>query len=631
MIQPYGWAGKVLWVDLTDRKVTQIPTSDFEPEKYIGGVGLNSRIFWELGCPKVDAFHPDNPVIISNGPLAGASGPFSRATASSIAPQAYPKQLFTYSGCGGKFPSELKYAGYDAVVVVGKSDSPVYVSVLDGEAEIRDAKDLWGLDTFATQQALMNDHPQACAHVIGPAGENLSPTAVIMTETTGAAGNGGYGAVMGSKNLKAIVVRGTGSLRIADPDAFTAVIRERKDAGEWIAPRNVAWGRTANCNAYLGKELKDRHSVRLTGCYGCFYQCHGVFDIPGIGKGAQMCADCWYGYFCPESVDGMWEANILSQKLGINNFELLGIMGFLVSTIRKGILKREDVGLSEIPAIDRRDEPENGPPEVHHAFLNEFLTGIANGTSLFSKGLSWAAESLGPEALQESYKTNPAWGNMKHHIVGVGEALHYATDNRDPFNSCQDYNRFGGNGIGNNKEIADWFGIPGGYLKKEYGGEDEMVYDGIEEETIWIQHHQSVKNALHICELSSCPGQFFHPPDMDIRIFESRLLSAATGIDYDVDGLWDAGERIYNLRRAVMVLREDRQRDEDTLAPVWYEKLVSGGPPEPIDREKWEAVKDRFYERRGWSVDNGWPTRVNLESLGMKNIADGLETAGKLG
>ncbi len=80
-----------------------------------------------------------------------------------------------------------------------------------------------------------------------------------------------------------------------------------------------------------------------------------------------------------------------------------------------------------------------------------------------------------------------------------------------------------------------------------------------------------------------------------------------------------------------MVLREDRQRDEDTLAPVWYEKLVSGGPPEPIDREKWEAVKDRFYERRGWSVDNGWPTRVNLESLGMKNIADGLETAGKLG
>jgi len=626
-----GWAGKVLWVDLTERQIRDVPTSDFEIEKYIGGVGLNSRIFWELGCPKVDAFHPDNPLIISNGPLAGTSGPFSRATISSIAPQAYPKQLFTYSGCGGKFPSELKYAGYDAIVVVGKADAPVYLSVQDGDAEIRDAGHLWGLDTFATQTALMTDHPQACAHVTGPAGENLSATAVVMTETSGAAGNGGYGAVMGSKHLKAMVVRGTGSIKLGDPGAFMDVIRGRKDAGEWVAPRNIAWGRTANCNAYLAKELAERHRVKLTGCYGCFYQCHGVFDIPGIGKGAQMCADCWYGYFCPESVDGMWEANVLSQKLGINNFELLGGLGMLISCIRKGILKREDVGLTHIPAIDRRDEPENGPPEVHHAFLEEFLYGIANGTSPLSKGLSYAAEALGPEVMAECFKTNPAWGNMKHHIVGVGEALHYATDNRDPFNSCQDYNRGGGNGIGNNKEIADWFGIPGGYLKNEQGGENEMVYEDIEKETIWIQHNQSLKNALHICELASCPGQYFNPPDMDIQIFGSRLLSAATGLDYDVAKYWEAGERIYNMRRAVMVHREDRHRDEDSLAPVWYEDLVPGGPPEPIDRSKWETVKDHFYERRGWSLDRGWPKREKLESLGMKNIADGLEDAGKLG
>jgi len=344
-----------------------------------------------------------------------------------------------------------------------------------------------------------------------------------------------------------------------------------------------------------------------------------------------MCADCWYGYFCPESVDGMWEANVLSQKLGINNFELLGIMSLLVSTIGKGILKREDVGLSEIPAIDRRSEPENGPPEVHHAFLEELLHGVANGTSPFSKGLSYAAEMLGPEVMAECYRINPAWGNMKHHIVGVGEALHWAMDNRDPMPSCQDYNRGGGNGIGNNKEIADWFGIPGGYLKKEQGGENEMVYDGIEEETIWIQHNQSLKNALHICELASCPGQYFHPPEMDIQIFGSRLLSATTGTDYDVAKYWEAGERIYNLRRAVMVLRENRRREDDMLAPIWYDKLVPGGPPEPIDREKWETVKDHFYQRRGWSVDKGWPTRAKLEALGMKDIADTLESAGKLG
>lgn len=293
MTQSYGWAGKVLWVDLTDRKITNVPTSDFELEKYIGGVGLNGKIFWELGCPTVDALHPDNPLILSNGPLAGASGPFSRATISAIAPQGYPDELFSYSGCGGRFPAELKYSGYDGIVIVGKADTHVYLSIRDGDAEIRDAGALWGLDTFETQQALMKDHPRASAHVIGPAGENLSPTAIIITETSGAAGNGGYGAVMGSKNLKAIVTEGTGRLKMADPDAFARIIEERKAAGEWVAGPNIAWGRTPNCGPYLGKALRDRHMVKLTGCYGCPFQCHGVFDIPGIGKGSQMCADSW--------------------------------------------------------------------------------------------------------------------------------------------------------------------------------------------------------------------------------------------------------------------------------------------------------------------------------------------------
>ena len=144
----FGWAGKILWVDLTKRKVTTVSTYDFEPEKYIGGVGLNCRIFWELGAPKVDAFHPDNPLLISVGPLTGAPGPFSCAEICGIAPQSYPQELFAYSGMGGKFPTELKYAGYDGIVALGKSEDPVYLSIDNESAEIQDAKHLWGLDTF---------------------------------------------------------------------------------------------------------------------------------------------------------------------------------------------------------------------------------------------------------------------------------------------------------------------------------------------------------------------------------------------------------------------------------------------------------------------------------------------------
>jgi aldehyde:ferredoxin oxidoreductase len=281
--------------------------------------------------------------------------------------------------------------------------------------------------------------------------------------------------------------------------------------------------------------------------------------------------------------------------------------------------------------IDRRSEPEFGDQEAHHAFLEELLGGIVEGTSPFSKGLARAAEQLGRKAVEEYDKICPAWGNVKHHIKGVGEALHWATDNRDPMNSCQDYVRGPGMGFGNNTEIADWFGVPGGYLAAAKGEKDQNIYQEIERETIWVQHHQSLKNSLLLCELASPPGQHFHPPEMDIRIFESRLLSAVTGLDVDVDALWETGERIYNLRRAVMVLRENRHRDDDTLATVWFEQVISGGLSEPLDMEKWEALKDSFYKLRGWNVNTGRPARGRLEALGMKDVADKLESAGKLG
>ena len=258
MTNSYGWTGQTLWVDLSGRKITKVPTSDFEPEKFIGGLGLNSKIFWELGCPKVEAFHPDNPLIFSIGPLTGASGPFTRATVCSIQPQSYPKELFAYSGFGGKFPAELRYAGYDAIVIVGQADKPVYLSIHDGDVGIRDADSLWGLDTFETQKVLMGRHPGVSALAIGPAGENLSRIAIIINETSGAAGQGGYGAVMGSKNLKAIVTKGTGTLKIARPKAFMELISQRKAAGDWVAGPQMEWGRYAICGEHIREEMKEK-------------------------------------------------------------------------------------------------------------------------------------------------------------------------------------------------------------------------------------------------------------------------------------------------------------------------------------------------------------------------------------
>ena len=628
----------MLWVDLTSGKITKVPTSDFEPEKFIGGVGLNSKIFWELGCPKVEALHPDSPLILSVGPLTGASGPFTRATMCTIAPQCYPKELFTYSGFGGKFPSELKYAGYDGMVIVGKADKPVYLSIHDEEVQIQDAGSLWGLDAFETQKVLAGSHanPRASVLTIGPAGENLSRIAIIINETSGAAGQGGYGAVMGSKNLKAIVTRGTGTLKIARPDDFMELIRHRKEAGEWVAGQSQTWARYPLFMEAVREEMEKKYLKKFAGCYACPFQCHGFYDIPDIGGGAQMCVDAWYGWYNGDSVKGMWEGNLLSQKLGINNFELQGLMMFLHRAMEAGAVKKEDTGLSSIPMIDRPLEPEFGGEKAHHEFLEELLGGIADGTSPFAQGTARAAEQFGQSAVDMYDCIFPAWGNMSHHIRGVAEALHWATDTRDPFNSCHDYT----NVFGKDPEVADWFGVPGGYLAGESEGKHQNIYQGAERETVWVQNHQCLKNSLPICEFASMPDLFFHPPEMDIRIFESKLLSATTGVDMNVEKLWEAGERILSLRRAIMVLRENRHRDDDTIGHVWFERkndllahpdgyieCLSG----PLNEELWEALKGRYYRLRGWSDTNGRPARAKLEELGMKAVADKLQSAGKLG
>jgi len=622
MAKSYGWTGKILWVDLTDRKITKVPTSDFEPEKFLGGVGLNTKIFWELGSPEVAAFHPDNPLLISIGPLTGAIGPFNRAEVGGIAPQAYPQELFSYSGFGGKFPSELKYAGYDGIVILGKADKPVYLSVNDDDVEIKDADHLWGLDTFETQKTLREDHPKASVLTMGPAGENLSRIAIILNETANAAGQGGYGAVMGSKKLKAILLKGTGTLKMANPDEFMDLIAARKARRELEAGPDQTWGRYPQASPSMVREMAGRHLKKFSGCHGCTFQCNGFYSVPGVGKGGQMCVESWYASFSGGSSEGMWEGNILSQKLGINNYDLLGSMDFILDGLIRRVFTKEDIALSSVPALDARRKPKFGGTEEHHRFLSELMNGIADGTSPFHQGVARAAEQLGQKAIARFDTLYPAHGMRNHWIASIPSALHWATDSRDPFNSAHDYVL----GFGKDPRVAQHFGVPSGNLFQD-------VYEGAEIQARWVQNHQCLKNSLPICEYGSVPTMFFHPPEMDIRIFETRILAAVTGLGLTPDQLWETGERIWSMRRAVMAKRESRSREADTLSHVWFEGRVRGGPQlaRPIDRAKWELLKDRYYSLLGWDHAKGRPTRARLEKLGMRSVADALQGVGRLG
>ena len=645
----YGWAGKVLCVDLTNRKVTKIPTADYEPEKFIGGVGLNTKIFWELGCPKVSAFDPDNPLIISVGPLTGLSGPFNRAQICSISPQSYPKELFTYSGVGGKWPSEFKYAGYDGIVVLGRADKPVYLSVHDEDVQIKDASALWGADTFEAQKTLMADDPATSVLTIGPAGENLSRIAIILNETGNAAGQGGFGGVMGSKNLKAIAVRGKGSVNIAKPDEFLELISWMKAKGEWSKGAAQSAMRAPLVGSKKIKtEIAEKYRKRFTGCFLCPYQCYGYYNIPRIGQGAAICASWWwdkptyYGPYPGENAEAVWEAQLVSQKLGINQFDLAGMIGFMRTVLKEGLLTEKDLGL---PLCERF-----GGKASDHEFLTALLYGIADGTSPFSKGMARAAEDFAKvtgntEAIKRIYESHfPIWGQKGHYYEYLGLALHVVTDTRDTGDSSDEYLDFGPPlktddsylSLGQSSEatvlaLAKHFSVPGGWSTYLSGKE---VYEGIERLTFWVSCNHNLKNSLPLCNWASMPSCFFAPPEMDIRHFEAKVLSVVTGIDTDVERIWKAGERIANLSRAVMVKREDRTREEETFPDAFFEAPWNtggflGGTAQ-LDRDKFEALKDRYYELCGWDVKTGWPTRHKLEELDLKGVADEMGRAGKL-
>lgn len=622
-----GWVGTVLFVDLSSGKTARVSTSEYRPAEIIGGVGLGTRIFWDLGCPDVDAFHPDNPLIISTGPLNGTYGGFGKGIICTISPQSYPQELFTYSAFGGRFPAVLKHAGYDALVVLGKAESPVYLSINDKDIAIKSADSLWGMDTFEAQQSLLKHEAGPAMVVIGPAGENLSRIAVIISETNFAAGQGGFGAVMGSKNLKAITVRGTGGIKIARPRDVLQLAKNIKEESITRAEEKVRDWRGPYMSS---KDIQDffakNYYVKQSGCYGCPTKCVGIHHVPGIGMGGSKCANWgWSPMFSSEPRD-IWEANILMQKLGINSFDITcGIPLLLLLAFQAGILStREieaDIGLPATGWL--------GGTATDHEFLTVFLNKIARGETPYTQGtprfLDYFGKILqrGDDVVNMQYELYTARGYAYQHMDNLGSALHWATDSRSPIASSHDY-------LNPPPEVMEHLGLPQ-YSSYQIHDLSGTVYEGAEMVTAFVQENQSLKNSLTLCESWSALKNFFDPPGQDLRLFESRIFSAITGVDTDVESLSRAGERIWNLRRAVMVKREKRTREDDTINAPYFEKAIKcyGGSARgrqngPIDRAKFEALKDRYYRLRGWDVDTGRPTREKLEELGLKDVADGL-------
>lgn len=669
MVKSYGWTGKILRVDLSKEKFFDQPTFDYVPD-CIGGRGIGARICWEEVSPEMSAFHEESPLIFATGPLQGTMAPTSgRFMVLGKAAQTYPVESYTRSGVGGHWAPELKWAGFDALVVRGKATKPVYLWIHDGKVEFKDATRLWGQDTYETQKALWSVHgSQTRVLTIGPAGEHRSRCGIILTDTGDASGQGGFGGIMGSKNLKAIAVRGTGGVNVAHPKRLMKLCHDiqrlfsRKSLGkdpyrpDQEGFRYNIWGGghgRGGVSMFKG-ELEDlcndaSSPYRRTpdACYACPVACRSRVSGPDIPSGVALCVQA---YMYMESIlvnpekgynKVTWEAAKLADLYGVNAYEVQAIVPWLSDCYSEEFLDPEKTGLP-LDEIGSRK------------FIQELLRKMAQregfGDRLAEGGLR-AAEATGKDAfdLMVKYYTRAGkFGGYREHWSYLGGyphgyavphiALIWALDSRDAFTSHGFISILWGGAvtIGQNEVDAvpdDIVGVIKPAMKYAYGSEkaaEFLTNDGKDLAWDWspvvarrYQQRAILKDCYIVCD-TLFPFLFNqnstdHVGDTSL---ESSLFSAVTGEELNETQSYEIGEKLVNLERAIAA-RDGRNRTDDVLYDHYYETKDKAG--RRYDKDKFEKAKDAYYHLMGWDVTTGIPTRDRLEQLGYSKIAEELQ------
>jgi aldehyde:ferredoxin oxidoreductase len=666
----FGWVGKILRVDLTSGTSEIVPTSDYVPA-YLGGRGLAARIYWEEVPPGVGAFDPENRLIFVTGPLQGTPAPTSgRFMVVGKAAQTAPVDSYCRSGVGGHWAPELKWAGFDAVVVYGRAERPVYLWIHDGEIELRDASHLWGMDPWSTQEALQGVHgPQARVMTIGKAGETKSRLGIILTDSGDASGQGGYGGVMGSKNLKALVARGTGSVKVARPKdlmdvtqrAHTLFSRPSKPGSplEPVEPGfkyNIWGGQDRGQLTGAPGELWDLCADPASGyerlpdgCYACPVGCRTRVRGRDIPSGVAQCVQALM-YMESIALDPergysklTWEAGRLADYYGINAYDMHGMIPWLAACYDNDVLDEDDVELP-LDEIGSRK------------FIQELLRKIAHREGfggVLAEGCQRAAAQLGDEAEALTHKYYPRggkFGGYREHWLYYGGfpggyaishlALIWVLDNRDAMVSHNLMSQLWGAAasLGYDPQFAvadELVPLLRPVMAYSYGSEEAAGFfsaDGAQLRWDWTPkvakrffERTILKDSYIVCDVTF---PFLYDPNSADHVgdssLESRLFTAVTGVEMNEEESLELGDKLCTLERAIQA-REGRTREDDVLREVCFtNKDAAGRQYHPGDLE---AAKDEYYALVGWDARGG-PAAERLRSLDLADVAQDLEKRG---
>lgn len=599
----YAWKGQVLRVNLTTGVISKEPLNIQDAQDYIGARGLGTKMFMDEVAPDVEPLSDANHLIFMTGPLTGtlatSGGRYNVVTKAPLT------GTIAASNSGGYFGPELKYAGYDAIIFEGKSAKPVYLWIKDDVVELRGAEHLWGKDVPATTDTLraetQDDAKIAC---IGPAGENLVKIACIMNDYNRAAGRSGVGAVMGYKNLKAIAVKGSQGVKVAQPEAFMNTVldarkklREHPVTGQGLTLYGTSIlvnildqtgalpvnnfresGTFPGADKVSGESIAAKHLVRPKGCFGCTIACGRITKVAGgkykgFGEGPEYEASWGYGPDC--GVDDLAagiKANHLCNELGLDAISMPTTIACAMELYEEGYLTQEQAG------CDLKFG--NAEAMVELTRKTAYREGLGD---LLAEGSYRLAEKFGHPELSMSVKKQEMPAYDPRGVKGIG--LNYATSNR------------GGCHVRGYTISPEVLGIPEKL--------DNLTTDG---KPAWVKLFQDLTAAVDASGICLFCTFGIGAPEL------SSQLTTATGVDYSVDKILQAGERIWNLER-LFNLKAGLTKDDDTLPPRLLKEPMKIGPNKGHINEL-GVMLEEYYNLRGWDK-NGVPSKEKATELSL--------------
>lgn len=637
-----GYVGQILEVDLSGGQLQAKPLPPSWVRDFVGGRGFTSWLLWKDLAADTDPLGSESIIVLATAPLTGTAFPMSGRMV--IAARSPATGLIGDSNAGSHFAPEMKQAGFDLILIRGQSPKPVYLWINNGRAELRDASHLWGKGVYESDQILRRELRDATIEtaIIGPAGENLVKSACVMISRLSTAGRTGIGAVMGSKRLKAVAVKGNRDIPIAHPERL---LRKTKEMLELLMPDpqieegrmngthfllsyfnvlgdlptlNYRLGQFEGCDQISAQALRERGRLyRVMGCYSCPVHCHR-YSLIEEGeyagtylKGPEFLSAVALGSQSGNAdLDLMLYCNMLCNDLGIDTLSMGNFISFSMECYEHGILTKADFdGL----------EPTWGNKEAMIGLINLSVNRQGIG-DLFAEGLRAAVEKIGHGAEEFAME-----------IKGLEED---STDKRYDYLAGL-WGFTGTRGADHLRAACSHFPqFPKEVVYQLFGTEKAIDPQSTDGKGPLVKYHEdraTTADLVGMCKFFiwwSCSWE-----NLQARIrCATEAYAALTGFQLG-EGWWNAvGERVFNLERAFNV-RQGLRKGDDLRVPPRYLTPMPEGPAKgrAIKMETLAALMEQYYGARGWEVESGIPTGERLRALGLEGVAEAMDAVRERG